>query len=188
MRVPRAKLNVGIFLFQWSCVGYVFKIIRTVEGGGMWVPLFHSRINHYLFLKRNQTKRRTEEEDNEEKKLQFGASSSSPNHWLFKSPAPSQYNVNFSLPLSDSLSLSLYCTFWAFSYCFLFLFVFGDWRMETGKGNLQEQQKRQQLTIFYNGRICVCDVTELQVCVFFRGIKSSFRVFFFFFSSVLFFN
>lgn len=163
MRVPRAKLNVGIFLSQWSCVGYVFKIIRTVEGGGMWVPLYHSHINHYLFLERNQSKRRTEE-DNEEKKLQFGASSSSPKHWLFKSPAPSQYNVNFSLPLSDFLSL--HCTFWAFSDCFLF--VFGDWRMETGKGNLQEQQKRQQLTIFYNGRICVCDVTELQVCVSFR--------------------
>ncbi|KAL6333060.1 hypothetical protein AAG906_028243 [Vitis piasezkii] len=34
--------------------------------------------------------------------------------------------------------------------------------METGRGSPQEQQQRQQLTIFYNGRICVCDVTELQ--------------------------
>ncbi|XP_010275855.1 PREDICTED: protein TIFY 5A [Nelumbo nucifera] len=25
-----------------------------------------------------------------------------------------------------------------------------------------QQQKQQQLTIFYNGRVCVCDVTDLQ--------------------------
>ncbi|RVW22434.1 hypothetical protein CK203_099240 [Vitis vinifera] len=38
--------------------------------------------------------------------------------------------------------------------------------METERGSPQEQQQQQQLTIFYNGRICVCDVTELQYMCF----------------------
>lgn len=31
------------------------------------------------------------------------------------------------------------------------------------------QEEQQQLTIFYNGNICVSDVTELQVYVMFLG-------------------
>nr|CAN84091.1 hypothetical protein VITISV_007759 [Vitis vinifera] len=34
--------------------------------------------------------------------------------------------------------------------------------MEMGRGSPQEQQQQQQLTIFYDGRVCVCEVTELQ--------------------------
>lgn len=30
----------------------------------------------------------------------------------------------------------------------------------------EEQREQQQLTIFYNGKVTVCDVTELQVYVF----------------------
>ncbi|XWS15978.1 hypothetical protein CRYUN_Cryun34aG0048000 [Craigia yunnanensis] len=30
------------------------------------------------------------------------------------------------------------------------------------KSNESPQNQQQQLTIFYNGRVCVCDVTELQ--------------------------
>ncbi|GKU92596.1 hypothetical protein SLEP1_g6305 [Rubroshorea leprosula] len=33
------------------------------------------------------------------------------------------------------------------------------WMEETGKS---PESQQQQLTIFYNGRICVCDATELQ--------------------------
>uniref|UniRef100_A0A2N9GT39 Protein TIFY n=1 Tax=Fagus sylvatica TaxID=28930 RepID=A0A2N9GT39_FAGSY len=34
--------------------------------------------------------------------------------------------------------------------------------MEEGRGSSQEKQQQQQLTIFYNGKICVYDVTEFQ--------------------------
>lgn len=36
-----------------------------------------------------------------------------------------------------------------------------DRRVEESSENPENQQ--QQLTIFYNGRVCVCDVTEIQV-------------------------
>ncbi|KAK9267228.1 hypothetical protein L1049_009650 [Liquidambar formosana] len=34
--------------------------------------------------------------------------------------------------------------------------------MEESNGSSPKQQQQQQLTIFYNGRVCVGDVTELQ--------------------------
>ena len=39
--------------------------------------------------------------------------------------------------------------------------VLCEWREEESDESPENQQ--QQLTIFYNGRVCVCDVTELQV-------------------------
>lgn len=29
----------------------------------------------------------------------------------------------------------------------------------------KDEEEKQQLTIFYNGKIVVCDATELQVCI-----------------------
>jgi hypothetical protein len=37
--------------------------------------------------------------------------------------------------------------------------------MEERRGSPQEKHQQQQLTIFYNGNICVTDVTEFQVYV-----------------------